>query len=353
LQAVLDEYAHVLVDALGQKGRHLEDIAENVSNEIAAALRTRTANLGVDYIHLDAKARRVSLQSSRGAFRTRFAVRFGARASEDGASAERDDVVRRAFNSPFWPFVLCSTSVGQEGLDFHQYCHAVVHWNVPSNPVDLEQREGRVHRYKNHAVRKNVATAYRRELRQTGHPDAWHRLFRLAEAGRAGESDLTPYWVFATENGAQIERHVPVYLLSTDSDRAVRVRRSLAVYRLAFGQSRQEDLVAYLTSTLSPEEINHAVNLLRIDLSPPPLSDGASPGSLENDEARSSERGYVLPSTRNGNDDVDLDSIHNLIDRFSELDRTRHKTPTAGEITELLNQFQELSRELAGAVSEP
>jgi len=28
-----------------------------------------------------------------------------------------------------------------EGLDFHHYCHAIVHWNLPSNPVDLEQRE--------------------------------------------------------------------------------------------------------------------------------------------------------------------------------------------------------------------
>ena len=26
--------------------------------------------------------------------------------------------MRAAFNSPFWPFVLATTSVGQEGLDF-------------------------------------------------------------------------------------------------------------------------------------------------------------------------------------------------------------------------------------------
>src|SRR5699024_11013379 len=38
------------------------------------------------------------------------------------------------FNSPFWPFVLASTSVGQEGLDFHTYSHAVVHWNLPPTP---------------------------------------------------------------------------------------------------------------------------------------------------------------------------------------------------------------------------
>src|SRR5205814_3261270 len=79
----------------------------------------------------------------------------------DGSSpATRKERVRAAFNSPFWPFVLVSTSVGQEGLDFHHYCHAVTHWNLPSNPVDLEQREGRINRYKGHAVLKNIAAAF-------------------------------------------------------------------------------------------------------------------------------------------------------------------------------------------------
>ncbi|MEA3275971.1 MAG: helicase-related protein [Pseudomonadota bacterium] len=63
------------------------------------------------------------------------------------------DSVRAAFNSPFRPFVLTSTSIGQEGLDFHPWCHRLVHWNLPGNPVDLEQREGRIHRYKGHAAR--------------------------------------------------------------------------------------------------------------------------------------------------------------------------------------------------------
>ena len=77
--------------------------------------------------------------------------------SADQQASEHLDTVRAAFNSPFWPFVLSTTSVGQEGLDFHWYCHAVVHWNLPPNPVDLEQREGRVHRYHGHAIRKNIA----------------------------------------------------------------------------------------------------------------------------------------------------------------------------------------------------
>ena len=108
--------------------------------------------------------------------RIRFAMRFGDDRSDeeaplafDGAPpGTRKERVRAAFNSPFWPFVLVSTSVGQEGLDFHHYCHAITHWNLPSNPVDLEQREGRIHRYKGHAVRKNVAAAFAAEALRRG-----------------------------------------------------------------------------------------------------------------------------------------------------------------------------------------
>ncbi|MEZ5285580.1 MAG: hypothetical protein R2712_12410 [Vicinamibacterales bacterium] len=124
VQAVVDSM-RVLIDAQGKRGRSLEDITAALATGMASALRTRTANLGMDVIEMDRATRRVSMHAERGAFRSRFAVRFGAKATDEGAAGERDDVVRRAFNSPFWPFVLCSTSVGQEGLDFHHYCHAV------------------------------------------------------------------------------------------------------------------------------------------------------------------------------------------------------------------------------------
>ncbi len=70
---------------------------------------------------------------------------------------QRKSIVREAFNSPFWPFVLATTSVGQEGLDFHLYCRAILHWNLPSNPVDLEQREGRLNRRDCLAIRESIA----------------------------------------------------------------------------------------------------------------------------------------------------------------------------------------------------
>lgn len=83
------------------------------------------------------------------------------------------------FNSPFTPFVLASTSVGQEGIDFHWWSHAVVHWNLPSNPVDFEQREGSVHRYMVHAVRKNVAAQHWDDVLSPGEA-AWDAAFSAA-----------------------------------------------------------------------------------------------------------------------------------------------------------------------------
>lgn len=62
--------------------------------------------------------------------------------------------LRNAFNSPFPPYVLVSTSVGQEGLDFHRYCDRIVHWSPPSSPSVMRQREGRVDRFRSLQNRK-------------------------------------------------------------------------------------------------------------------------------------------------------------------------------------------------------
>ena len=176
-----------------------------------------------------------------------------------------------AFNSPFWPFVLASTSVGQEGLDFHLWCRAVVHWNLPANPVDLEQREGRVHRYKCHAVRRNIAEKLGPDLLREGIPegDPWQTLFGRAASERGpDDGEMVPYWVFH-QGRAKIDRLVPVLPFSMESARLPQLRRSLAVYRLAFGQPRQEELVEFLGDRIDPDHREHWLSQLRIDLTPP------------------------------------------------------------------------------------
>jgi hypothetical protein len=158
--------------------------------------------------------------------------------------------------------------LGQEGLDFHAYCHAVVHWNLPSNPVDLEQREGRVHRYKGHAVRKNIAQVKGLAVAQKGR-DPWQEMFLTAlKDNKETDIEIMPYWIYPVPNGAQIERHVPAMPLSRDSNRLEALRKSLVVYRMVFGQPRQDDLISYLLSNLPKEKVDEITPKLRIDLSP-------------------------------------------------------------------------------------
>ncbi len=278
LQAVLDEHAHVLRDWLGYVSLDSDEprteAASNIASKITGALRLRTSALSVDIPVAQEGGSGVGLSSRR--MRTRFAVMFGDQALDEGGQA-RVGAVSVAFNSPFWPFVMASTSVGQEGLDFHLWCHAVVHWNLPANPVDLEQREGRVHRYKCHAVRRNIAQKFGPDL--LGEPkvegDLWQMLFEQAASVREPEDgEMVPYWVF-NQGRANIERLVPILPFSRESARLPLLRKSLAIYRLAFGQPRQEELVEFLSDRIDRELLERWLPKLRIDLSPPRPSVGA------------------------------------------------------------------------------
>lgn len=268
LQAVMDEYIHVLHESLGLQDASPQPMTEALADHIGEVLTFRTSTPNMDNIQPETSAPITSY-----GMRGRFAMRFGDEKSEGGAEPTRADRVRSAFNSPFWPFVLATTSVGQEGLDFHNYCHAVVHWNLPTNPVDLEQREGRVHRYKGHAVRKNLASSYSLlnlvSLMNT-ETDIWETLFQLARKNRTeNTNDLSPFWVYPVEGGAKIERHVPALPLSRDQLNLEALQRSLVIYRMVFGQNRQEDLLAYLVAHFSPEKLQVLMEELRVDLGPP------------------------------------------------------------------------------------
>jgi hypothetical protein len=267
LQAVLDEYAHVLRDHLGMATGKGDEKAHEIAEHIAQALSLRTSNLAVKDV--GASPSGLTFESKVRRMRCHFALRFGDQESETGGVETRADSVRKAFNSPFWPFVLATTSVGQEGLDFHTYCHAVVHWNLPTNPVDLEQREGRVHRYKGHAVRKNVALTHSADALGSESGDIWEDMFSRARAARPpGSTDVLPYWVHAPEGGARIERHVLALPSSREHEQMNRLARSLTLYRMVFGQPRQEDMVRFLMQRVDAAKLKGILEVTRVDLGP-------------------------------------------------------------------------------------
>lgn len=267
LAAVLDEYLHLLTESERAETLGAVERAHLIAAKVVEVVALRPAQISL--VHWTTK--RSSLDDQTFEVRARFAMRFATKA-EDEKGIRRTTLVQAAFKSPFRPFVLASTSIGQEGLDFHPYCSRIVHWNLPRNPVDIEQREGRVHRFKNHAVRRNVAAAFAPVASRSdvGLPP-WEGMFEAARQweianGRAG--DMVPFWLYPGDS--KIERVVLIPPFSREVERYENLKKSLATYRLAFGQPRQDELVK-LFSTLESDVVTDLANL-QISLRPSKLN---------------------------------------------------------------------------------
>lgn len=251
-QSMFDEYYHLISEGIGVKDNKNEKITEVMSNDLL--LRNS-----------------VCLVNSYGSFeenkkaekrRSHYAVGFFDD-SESDKEVDRKNSIRGAFNSPLRPFVLASTSIGQEGLDFHNYCRKIMHWNLPSNPVDLEQREGRINRFKCLSIRQSVAKEYG-NCQFT--KDIWTEMFENAKNDKKeDQSDLIPYWCLGEKQKVQIERIVPMYPVSKDILSYNRLIKILSLYRLTLGQARQEELLEYVFKECDDTE---KLKNLFINLSP-------------------------------------------------------------------------------------
>ena len=274
-QAVIDEYGHLLKDAglpmIGSK----TDYEYSATKRLINVFEFRTSSVACQFLERkNETSEQVSIKAGKSSqkhtLRCHYAVSLGNQKMADDKGVQRASAVRDVFNSPFRPFMLNSTSIGQEGLDFHWYCHRVVHWNVPSNPIDIEQREGRVNRYKSLVVRKRITQQYK-SIVNFDNGDAWENLFKQVDSitkenGR--KSDLVPYW-HIPEGDAKIERYVPMLPMSKDIEKFEKSLKILTLYRLAFGQPRQEELLDNLLKRkFSSDEIEQIKNALVINLSP-------------------------------------------------------------------------------------
>jgi hypothetical protein len=242
LQAMLDEYIHMLTESNGLVN---DDNRYRITHALMInAMKTHSASNKIDTFRafkgsiLNIKVKDLSLRSH-------FAVGFYKGEGESSKIVNRKESIRNSFNSPFRPFVLATTSIGQEGLDFHYYCRKIMHWNLPSNPVDLEQREGRIDRFKCLAIRQNIAEKYAGMI--TFKTDVWIEMFDRAKLEYNPEySELVPFWCLPDAQGTKIERIVPSYPLSKDIGNYERLIKILSLYRLTLGQARQEELLEHI-----------------------------------------------------------------------------------------------------------
>ncbi|WFU25125.1 hypothetical protein QA649_02425 [Bradyrhizobium sp. CB1717] len=265
LEAALDEYFAVQA-GLGKLAINIDPGREGKAlDALEQALAIRVSSIRVQ-----------NLETSEAfGLRCHSAMPFGLTPDQDEQRDEsgtetRPDALRHAFNSPFRPFVLATTSIGQEGLDFHVYCDQLVHWDLPTSPVDLEQRDGRVNRYGGLSIRKALVRRHNDRTAQIpieGSP--WLVLTGELEETCEG---MAPWW---GTDGAVINRTVFLPPLSKQAGELDRLLASLSHYRLTLGQSDPEHLLRALHRRIegadSEEEraaLHKWLREIRIDLSP-------------------------------------------------------------------------------------
>ena len=254
---MLEEYIYMLKHCNGI------DVFEDISKELSDVLGVRTSSIDVE---MRTKNNKYETQK----MRCHFALNYGDQKINTDSGSNRMVNIRSIFNSPFRPFVLASTSVGQEGLDFHFYCRKIFHWNLPYNAIDLEQREGRINRYKGLVIRQKLAEILSNEdIVQNPDLSIWESIFDNAEKKyKTDSSGIKPFW-YLDEGNSNIERFVPYHPLSKDHKKYEQLKITLALYRLTFGQPRQEELIEALDGlNLSEDEIVRLRKSLLINLSP-------------------------------------------------------------------------------------
>ena len=79
-------------------------------------------------------------------------------------------------------------------------------------------------------------------------------------------NELVPYWIY--EGPTKLERRVPILAFSREVTRLAWLNRSLTVYRMAFWQPRQDDLLAHLVRLLGEGADATAFEGLQIRLRP-------------------------------------------------------------------------------------
>ena len=202
-----------------------------------------------------------------------------------GSSNDDDKVsniskLQAAFNSPFAPFVFATTSIGQEGLDFHNYADRIVHLSIPANPTDFEQREGRINRYNCLAVRKAVMEWYgnKEETRicTDDIPKLLDKAFEAAKASLCEEGNqklncgIIPHWLVARKKDdnklevAGIKRLVPYFYNSSMMEKYHNMLKLLQLYRSVIGQADADELLERLMVNKKETDVQE----LYVDFSP-------------------------------------------------------------------------------------
>ena len=174
-----------------------------------------------------------------------------------GDRTSKHDVLKR-FASPEGPQVLLSTEVGGEGLDL-QFCWAIINYDLPWNPMRLEQRIGRIDRLGQLSDKVSIRNLF---YDGTIESRIYRRLYEKLDLCRRALGDLEPV---LGEKLSELSRELLTSRLSPEEQERRIDQTARAIEERRAEESRLEaeaaNLVAYGEYIL--KEIHAARDLQR------------------------------------------------------------------------------------------
>ncbi len=182
-----------------------------------------------------------------------YAERFNADFTDTGETdtaitpREHFSNCHNAFNSPFWPMILCTTSANQEGYDLDRYCNRIMHYSLPKNTMSFEQRDGRIDRRLSLLARRRMAQLYSSDYDRWD-PKLWETIF--SNNNNEDDSGMSPYWTQkgyideARKKGYplwKLERVIPYFPMTAEHVYYKNLLNNKNKYRGHFGLPNESD----------------------------------------------------------------------------------------------------------------
>lgn len=157
-------------------------------------------------------------------------------------SKDREDIHQAFQSSPkLNPVrILLATDAASEGADFQRYCRNIIHYEIPWNPVRLEQRNGRIDRHGQRAPEVFVHHFVYRN-----HEDS-EFLKRIVEKVETIRADLGSVGAVIAEN---VRRHSLGHKVSLET-MEMDTRRAAASRELEL-ESQESDSIVFMVKTLN------------------------------------------------------------------------------------------------------
>ena len=183
--------------------------------------------------------------------------------SGDVGSGENEDIkynLTSRFSSPFWPMIMIAGRGAQEGLDFHQYCLRVMHLSLPVSPISLEQREGRVDRFRSLVVRRRAAKLLENINGEKTNKNLMTKQFAWLAKNKPEDNDLCPNFHLPEDDKNYFERLLPFWNYTNEAKEWHILENKTKSYRLSLGtyedNRKQIDLSASECDGCDPARCN-------------------------------------------------------------------------------------------------